>query len=377
MSSEKLFKDFKAISKAEWKQKTIQDLKGADFEENLHSELEKGLKIASFYAKQDLASLSYLQNYHQQNLTNDVNKQGARHWYNQPLITVFDAKIANKQALEALANGADALLFDIKNEFEYKDLLKDILVEHCLISFRIKGNALEFLSYYFEYVQDSGAKLSKVKGNLFAPLNDLGELKNRIEMCRLLPDFYPIVLSENQNLETNTEKIADILTQSVQIIRALVKNELLAVEVINNIQFSIAVDNHYFLSIAKIKSLKMLFSEVSEAFLGSQTSNSDAPIHVFTTIEEGKNHKNMISNSTQAMSAILGGCQSLSILSHDLNQNAKNESFSLRIARNVSTILREESYFDKITDPVAGSYYIENLIDSFAEKTWQIFQAKV
>ena len=286
MPSEKLFKDFKAISKAEWKQKTIQDLKGADFEENLHSELEKGLKIASFYAKQDLASLSYLQNYHQQNLTNDVNKQGARHWYNQPLITVFDAKIANKQALEALANGADALLFDIKNEFEYKDLLKDILVEHCLISFRIKGNALEFLSYYFEYVQDSGAKLSKVKGNLFAPLNDLGELKNRIEMCRLLPDFYPIVLSENQNLETNTEKIADILTQSVQIIRALVKNELLAVEVINNIQFSIAVDNHYFLSIAKIKSLKMLFSEVSEAFLGSQTSNSDAPIHVFTTIEE-------------------------------------------------------------------------------------------
>jgi len=377
MSSEKLFKDFKAVTKAEWKQKTIQDLKGADFEQNLYSELEKGLKLASFYNKEDLENLTYLQKYHQQNLNTDVNKQGARHWYNQPLITVFDAKIANKQALEALQNGADALLFDVKKGFDFEELLKGVLLEHCFVSFRVQNNPATFLKQYFDYAQKNGVKLGGIKGSLFAPLNDLVDLKKRIKITRNTPEFYPIVLSENPNSESNTEKIAAILSQSVSMIRNLIKNDLEASEILKNIQFSLAVDNHYFLSIAKIKSLNMLFTEIKEAFLEKDTPNLITKIHVFTTIEESANHKNMISNSTQAMSAILGGCDCLSILPHDLGEESANEGFSLRIARNVSNILREESYFDKIADPVAGSYYIENLIDSFAEKTWAIFQEKV
>ena len=178
-------------------------------------------------------------------------------------------------------------------------------------------------------------------------------------------------------MESSTEKIADVLTRSVQTIQSLLTSGLEADEIIKNSQFSISVDNRYFLSIAKIKALKMLFNEVSTAFLETDATNSSTKIHVFTHIEAESNHKNMISNSTQAMSAILGGCEALSILSHDLGQESTNENFSLRISRNISNILREESYFDKIADPVAGSYYIESLIDSFSEKTWEIFQGKV
>ena len=379
MSSEKLFKDFKAVTKAEWKQKTIQDLKGADFEENLYSELEKGFEVASFYNKEDLDSLSYLQRYHQQNLNADVNKEGARHWYNQPLITVFDVKKANKQALEALQSGADALLFDIKNEeIELHELLKGILLEHCFVSFRIQNNAEQFLTQYVAYLQKTGVDLAEIKGSLFASWNHVEELKERIKITRTLPEFYPIVHSENSNLESSTQKVADVLIRSTQTIQNLIKNGLEAGEIIKNSQFSVTVDNRYFLSIVKLKTLKMLFNEISEAFLETNVVDLTTKIHVFSRIEQGANHKNIISNSTQAMSAILGGCDSLTVLSHDLDdESATNEEFSLRIARNVSTILREESYFDKIADPVAGSYYIENLIDAFAEKSWKIFQEKI
>jgi methylmalonyl-CoA mutase len=379
MSSEKLFNDFKAVTKAEWKQKTIQDLKGADFEENLYSELEKGFEVASFYNQEDLENLSYLQKYHQQNLNVDVKQEGARHWYNQPLITVINAKKANKQALEALGNGADAILFDIKNEkIELSELLKGILLEHCFVSFRVQNNTLEFLTTYVEYLQNTKTDLTAVNGSLFASWADTEELQERIKITRTIPEFYPIVHSENSSLESSTEKIADVLTRSVQTIQSLLTSGLEADEIIKNSQFSISVDNRYFLSIAKIKALKMLFNEVSEAFLGTNITNLTTKIHAFSHIEQGANHKNIISNSTQAMSAILGGCDLLTIVAHDLGEESvTNEEFSLRIARNISTILREESYLDKIVDPVAGSYYIENLIDTFAEKTWTLFQEKI
>ena len=48
-------------------------------------------------------------------------------------------------------------------------------------------------------------------------------------------------------------------------------------------------------------------------------------------------------------------------------------NFSERMARNMQTILKEESYFDKVADPAAGSYYIESLTDSLVENAWELF----
>ena len=48
-----------------------------------------------------------------------------------------------------------------------------------------------------------------------------------------------------------------------------------------------------------------------------------------------------------------------------------------RIARNVSSILRDESYLSKVADPTAGSYYLDNLTADLSEKAWQKFQSKV
>jgi methylmalonyl-CoA mutase len=81
---------------------------------------------------------------------------------------------------------------------------------------------------------------------------------------------------------------------------------------------------------------------------------------------------NMLRTQTEAMSAILGGADSLTVQPFDTTFRQPDE-FSERIARNQQLILKEESYFGKVADPSAGSYYIENLTQLIAENSWKLF----
>jgi len=74
------------------------------------------------------------------------------------------------------------------------------------------------------------------------------------------------------------------------------------------------------------------------------------------------------------MSAVLGGTDSLTVNPFDAGYTVPDE-FSERIARNQQLILKEEAWFDKVADPSAGSYYIENLTALLAENSWKLFLA--
>jgi methylmalonyl-CoA mutase len=81
---------------------------------------------------------------------------------------------------------------------------------------------------------------------------------------------------------------------------------------------------------------------------------------------------NILRLTTEAMAAILGGCNSLLIKPYDAWYKEPG-SFSERISRNIQIILKEESYFDRVVDPAAGSYYIESLTDALMEQAWQLY----
>ena len=83
-------------------------------------------------------------------------------------------------------------------------------------------------------------------------------------------------------------------------------------------------------------------------------------------------HVNMLRNTTEAMSAAIGGCNSLTVIPFD-EPVGESDTFSLRISRNVQLILKEESRFDKVVDPGAGSYYIEKATESIANEAWKLF----
>jgi methylmalonyl-CoA mutase len=142
------------------------------------------------------------------------------------------------------------------------------------------------------------------------------------------------------------------------------------------LEFSMAVGTNYFMEIAKIRALRILFYNIMNMYEVKDFHPKDIQIHgessVWTkTIYDP--YVNMLRNTTEAMSGILGGCNSLTISAFDDIFNMPTD-FSKRISRNISHLLKEESYFDKVSDPAAGSYYIEKLTDKLVESSLEIFK---
>jgi methylmalonyl-CoA mutase len=82
---------------------------------------------------------------------------------------------------------------------------------------------------------------------------------------------------------------------------------------------------------------------------------------------------NILRTTTEAMSSVLGGVDSLTVLPFDLTYEEPT-AFAERIARNQQILLKGEVHLDKVADPAAGSYYIENLTDSICREAWKLFQ---
>ena len=382
MDKKNLFAEFPEITKSEWIKKATTDLKGANFEEKLVWKTEEGLQIMPFYTKEDLTELDYLKGYHNSTLNSEKAHLGSRAWLNRQIIPVKDLMQANKSALKALNEGADALELDLRN-FEgiisFDLLLKEILFPYCDITFNLTDNHFTFFQQLETYLESRGFTPTDLHGSLKVTEASIEEQYDLIKNSAIYPDFRSLVI-ESSNTSLVVEKVGHLLADTVNTINNLLDKSAEAEEVFTKLELVYNVHNNYFFEIAGLRALRLLICAIAEEY-GLSPHPNQFKIHAQTVVtvnEETQKHPewNMISNTTQAMSAIIGGCDSLSILPH--NQGiATIDDFSSRIARNVSNILKEESYFDKVADPAAGSYYIENLTHQIAEKSWEIFKANI
>jgi methylmalonyl-CoA mutase len=143
----------------------------------------------------------------------------------------------------------------------------------------------------------------------------------------------------------------------------------------SKIRFSFGIGSNYLSEIAKLRAARLLWSVITNGFQPADRESIKMDIHCVTsewnkTVQDP--YVNLLRTQTEAMSAILGGADSLTVEPFDITFR-KPDEFSERIARNQQLILKEESYFDKVADPAAGSYYIEYLTYLIAENTWKLF----
>jgi len=152
-------------------------------------------------------------------------------------------------------------------------------------------------------------------------------------------------------------------------------------------RFNFGVGGNYFMEIAKLRAARLLWAKIVKAYgpkctdceeekdqdiclcVGKMTIHSETSVWNKTIYDP---YVNMLRTQTEAMSAALGGTDSLTVLPFDIVYEQPTE-FAERIARNQQALLKEEANFDKIADPAAGSYYIESLTASVAEQSWNIF----
>jgi methylmalonyl-CoA mutase len=143
-----------------------------------------------------------------------------------------------------------------------------------------------------------------------------------------------------------------------------------------------AASTSYFVEIAKLRALRLLIPQVIGGFADAAgTSVEYAPTDVLLQVETSPRsetlydpHVNLLRTTTEAMAAVLGGCDVLTVRPFDSRHRA-SERFGLRIARNVQLILRHEAHFDVVADPAAGSYYVETATHTLAERAWKRFQS--
>jgi methylmalonyl-CoA mutase len=373
-----MFAEFEKYLNESWKNAALQEVKGKSLEEVINWEIEN-MEIPAIYEQKDMESIQYLHTFHQ-SLFNPEKPQ--RNWRNSQKITVLVEKQANQLALEALNNGVTEVAFDLSkasSSINLDDLLKDIMLPYCSVSFWCYSTqAIDLAKEYVNYAKKANYELTTLSGSLILLDKEnihVNVFENVLKITENLSNFLVInILSSTQSIVL---KYANMLSQSNSLISSLLEKGFGLKHIITKIQFSVFMSNQYFVEIAGLRALRMLFTEIVKEYGLKDYKPFQLQIQANTTINLDEktvqeSDWNMLSNTTQAMCAIIGGCDVLCVFPH--NEGISDLStFSYRTARNVHNLLAEESHLDKIIDAGAGSYYIEHLTDKIAEKIWEQF----
>lgn len=404
---EKLFTDFPAISTEEWMAKITADLKGADFEKKLVWKTDEGFKVNPFYRNENIEGLK----------TADAlpgefpyvrGTKKDNDWYVRQDITVVDFKAANAKAMEVLNKGITSLGFIIKgddvNAENIKTLLNDICPEAVELNFSTcHRKSLELVKILADYLKSQDVDLLKCFGSVnYDPFKTI--LKKGVDnaewvkqaaeivtVAAALPRFR--VLNVNANKLNNAgayiyQELGYALANGNEILSKLVEAGLDTALVAKKIKFNFGIGANYFMEIAKFRAARWLWAEIVAAY--KPACNHECPnksedgicrcaSKIYTHAETSTYnmtvydaHVNLLRSQTEAMSASLAGVNSLTVLPFD-ESFKDSDNFSERIARNQQLLLKEECHFDKISDPSAGSYYIENLTAAIADQAWKLF----
>lgn len=362
-NKENMFSEFPKTTEKDWIEKVEKDLKGRAFQE-LFWQIDEGLEVAPFYhSKEVLTGVP-------------TNKQSSNRWEIGETIFVKNPKSANGQLLNALANGVNAPRFVIDgllDETQLSVLFDKVELSFISVHFLIKNakSALPFLQNFYKYLSKKSSTIAEINGSV--NLSGEEQLLDLINFSTAkLPNFKVLTINLEYAAPADLSKsLARTISKAYNLLAVLHEAGVDLKTINHQLQFSVSVGNSYFVEIAKIRALKILWANVLEAY-GLKTATAptiEAQLSPNTFGDD--TNTNMIRATAQAMSAALGGVNRLTVILSDTDESSE---FSRRIARNVQHLLMMESFMDRVIDPAKGSYYIEQLTEKIAETAWLEFQ---
>jgi methylmalonyl-CoA mutase len=365
---QKIRETFPKATKEDWKQAARHEIDGKDPIETLRWSAGSELDLSAYYDKSDTLELDYLKKF-QINPSSDVTGF-PRSWVNLPKINVTNSATANQLALHHLQHGAEGIWFDLTSQPapEIALLLEKIEWPYCTLSFQLAEKNIFLLS---NYIVDKNYDSNSLTGAIFWQLTPR-DVKRVVDSFTHQKKIHTLGLIIPPSSPVN--EISEALSSAVALLDKASTEILATKTLVRNIAFSIPVGTNFFLEIAKIKALRMLWVQVAHAFGEKDYTPADVHIHTRSEVwtnEKFQPHANMLKSTTASMAAVLGGCDSLTVQAEDESSAMMN-----RIARNVSNILRDESHLNKVADAVAGSYAVDNLVNEIAQKAWAEFQVK-
>ena len=394
-SKERLFADFAPVSTQEWLDKINADLKGADFEKKLVWKTNEGFKVKPFYRKEDLENLKTTEALPGEFPYLRGVKKSDNAWFVRQDIKVECPKEANAKVLDLLNKGVDSIGFNINKKDlcpEYiETLLEGVCAECVELNFSTcQGATVMLAGLLVEYFTRKGYDLSKLQGSInYDPMgkmlakgkdmsNYIVAAKTLVEIMKALPKYRCITVNA---IELNnagsyiSQELGYALAWGNEYLNALVEAGVDATEAARKIKFNFGISSNYFLEIAKFRAARMLWANIVKQYEPKCDCACKMKAHAETStfnLTLFDAHVNMLRTQTEAMSAALAGVDSITVSPFDKAYQVPDD-FSERIARNQQLLLKEECHFDKVVDPAAGSYYIENLTVSIAQQAWSLF----
>ena len=392
---QKLFADFAPVTTAEWEAKINNDLKGKDYERALVWKTYEGINVRPYYRQENLEQLNYLDTLPGEFPFVRGNRKTDNDWLVRQNITVTDFEAANKKALEVLGKGITSLGFYFTNcenltKKNLQLLVKDICLEAAEVNFVCPDDSAKIIDLFTEIVSEGKANNKNVLGSLAVdPIgtfvlkgsldkNSISDLKPAIEKAKAVPQFRSVAVHGKFFANSGSsivQELAFSLAQGAEYLTLLTDAGVNIDDAATAIKFNFGIGNNYFMEIAKLRAARLLWAQIVKAFQPESDNSAKLIAHCETNrynLTVYDPNVNMLRTQTEAMSAALGGAHSITVLPFNTIYEEPN-SLSERIARNQQILLKEEAYLDKIVDPSAGSYYIENLTASLADEAWELF----
>jgi methylmalonyl-CoA mutase len=360
-----LFSSFQATSLADWENVLLKELKGEPIDK-----LQKISKI------EEITFPAYV---HQETFTAQVSDPGApsflrgtqnetNNWHVATPFRMQNFEVTNGIILNSLMNGTDALVLEATdaNTIDFSKVLNDVGLEY--IHTTLVAKTVEQVRDFLNYVGNAPAAVVYPDNAALIPL---AENAGKCQLFTIQGDLV-------QRAGGSTWQETSIaLAEGHDLLVELMDSGLSVDQAASMIGFRLGIGNKFYFEVSKFRAFRAAWSRIVATYEPEHTHAGAANVQavtgsLHTSLKDP--YTNLLRQTTEALSAVIGGIQSLVIYPFDWMSTEPNEAFSRRMATNISLLLKEESYLDKVIDPAGGSYAIEMVTNEIAERTWAEFQ---
>lgn len=416
-----LLSEFAPATPAAWRAAAEALLKGAPFERTLHSRTLEGIERRPLYGPEDVANLPLhdLPGFASRRRGGQAEGHLLHAWGVSQEITPSDPADCNVAVRAALARGQTELNLpldcatqagrdpddaepatvgvgglSLATVADLDRTLAGIELRNLAIYLRAGPSALPVAALLFALAQQRNVPFDALRGCIGSdPLGGLardGRLPMPLESAyQEMASLTAFAIARAPRLQTllvethawhdagasSVQELACAIATGVAYLRELERLGVPAAEAATHVRFALNAGPDFFMEVAKFRAVRQLWTQAARAF-GVPLDRAVMHLHVRTgtvnkTVYDA--HANILRGTTEALSAVLGGCDSLQVAAFDAPAGGHDE-LAQRVARNTQLVLAEECDLTRVIDPAGGSYYVEWLTDEIARRAWGLFQ---
>ena len=336
------------MSKQQWINQAIEDLKGDDFIQKLVTNTLEGFPVFPFYTAEDTESIDWVKGYENKfHPASEIPGIPPRIWTNAVEIGGTDESVLNKEIKLVLGNGADGLILELSGKENLDQIFEGVLPQYIQIWIKPHGEPKAALQTFFDWVDRNSIVHSHINGGLLwdglvqgfdRPIDLENQIKDAFflhEISQSYPNFKSICLDTSVYHNAGATAVQELgygMAALVELLDGLTERGSDAVSIFRDLFINTAVGSNYFMEIAKLKAIRAAMHQLADLY---HVDLQPSDVHLFTTNSQWSQSgmgtsNNLLRNTTEAMSAIIGGCNTLFIMPHDkFSQNS--DAFSNKV----------------------------------------------